>query len=191
MISDLELDRSLRAWLAPEPGERAPVDRVTAALGEIEHVSQRRSRPFVRTAFGRDDARLRRRSLFALAALLVLVLAAVLREREPAPPPVPPLQSRHFEEHALDVALPADWSLAEERCCELLRFVGPDALTTLSIDHDAPMYGVICNPECDTIEIPFFLPYSAVKQVGAFAASISELTGGDAWVPLGPAVVPS
>ena len=97
MISDLELDRSLRAWLT-EPAERAPMDRVTAALEEIEHVSQRRSRrAWLGRTFGLGDEaseasrRPRSTRLLLLLAMIVVALAMAVAiglggSRPPRPP---------------------------------------------------------------------------------------------------------
>ena len=199
MIADTELDRILTAWLSEGP-QRAPADDVTAALAVVATTPQRRDWP----GLGRRTRALTRTHLGLVAAALLIVLAAVaigvgasLIELPSPPAPEPPrpapaevrLEPLSIADWPVRVSVPNTWTEIETPCCDYRQFAGTTPEGHLSIGHESPFRTAVCSPTCHDIELPFSIPYSAEKQLGALKRSVEAIAGSTAWTPLEPALL--
>ena len=210
MISDVELDRLLTAWVA-EGGERAPQHDVEAALARVASTPQRHRRPWQRQVVLREPTP---RWLLVAAALLILLVGvaigvgagairslwsaqltppsapAVTAPPPPAPAPAVALRPFTAEDWAASVQIPDGWAAVGEEISEYRHFTGSDPEGHLSVTNENPYGTTICSPDCVEFQVPMTIPYDATAQLEGLKASVGEIVGSDAWTDLPPDVLP-
>lgn len=194
MISDVELDRVLRAWLR-EGGERAPESDVAAALAVIAMTRQRR-RPW--HAWIRAGRSRRPAGALILMTAVALILAAIAAAIvvgsvliRPSPEPTTPqLRAMAIPDWPVAISIPIAWHEIEAPCCDYRHFAGADPEGHLSIGHESPYRTTICSPECEDIEVPATIPYAAASQLDALRAGVEAIAGSTDWEFLPPDALP-
>jgi hypothetical protein len=200
MISDVELDRILGAWLR-DGDERAPAEDVSAAMLAVSSTRQRRG-PGVWLVRARSRGTTERRVLvlaMAATALLALAIAtavgAGLRLPDPSPdaepaPSTAELRPLDIENWAVDVSIPVAWSEVGPLVSEYRHFAGTGPEGHLSASHESPYLVTVCGPDCQAVEVAPTIPYSASAQLAALKDAVAAVAGSDAWMPLAPGVLP-
>ena len=205
MISDVELDRILTAFVA-EGGERAPRRDIESALSQVAATPQRRLRPWSRGAMAPS---LGPRWVLVAAALLIIAIGIAVGVgsgllRDPLRPPesVPPAPSPAVieapvalvpfaaEDWAVQLALPPGWTLRGDEISEFRDFGGDDPEGHLSVTNENPYGTTICSPDCVEFQVPVTIPYDATAQLEGLRASVGEIAGSDEWTDLPPGVLP-
>ncbi len=202
MIRDAELDRILTGWLSEGP-EGAPADDVAAALATVATTPQRR-RWNGQSGWRLWTRSLPRTRLGLLAAALLILLAAVaigvgtglirlpswLQDTTPPVPSEATLRPVRIEDWPVELAVPATWAQVQVPCCEIRHFSGSAPEGHLSVGHESPYDTGVCSPECQRIDLPATIPYSAEAQLDALKASVAAIAGSASWTPLDSDVLP-
>jgi hypothetical protein len=201
MIADVDLDRIIATWIADGP-ERAPRDRVAAALAEVSSTRQRRL--WLRPILGDADERGSLRSPLAVAIVLALLVAAGLAVgigagliRLPSAPP-PPAVTADVELRQIEIAdwsarvsIPTTWTLVGDpsQLSEWRRFTGTDPEGELSVSHESPYQVTLCDPGCQVVKLPRPIPFSATTVLDALKAGVQDVAGSGPWRLLPPQVL--
>jgi hypothetical protein len=109
----------------------------------------------------------------------------------PAPSEPPPpiagfaLQPVQIEDFSAVVSIPDTWQAVAAECCPDYReFTGSEPEGHLSVSHESPYAVTICDPECQPVDIPPSIPYSAPKQLDALKAGVAAVAGNSEWTDL-------
>src|SRR5262245_18756462 len=205
MSSELDLDLVLAAWVRQAVTRPAPRAAITAALAEIEVTAQRR--PIrVRGLTIPDGTRTwppATRPLLATGLMLALGLVVTISgafdsilvgpSASPAPPTSQPSATPQlsgaprghylmFDDVDLLVWLPVSWRTLEEGPT-LVRVAGDEPAGTLAVSYAADGFVSVCDPECETIAIPGYLPLSPEQSLVAARTQLYSRLGGGTWRP--------
>ena len=181
----------------PAPDLWAEVERRAAAeaMGTVERPTG--ARPTWRGARPTDGPSAAQRRLVLVLVLLGLFVIALVGAvlvgsllRDP-PRAVVTLQPIQIEDFSAVVSIPDTWQAVPVDCCPDYReYTGSEPEGHLSVNHESPYAATVCSPECQSVDIPPAIPYSAPKQLEALKAGVASVAGSSDWIDLPPGILP-
>jgi hypothetical protein len=199
MTSDRELDLAITRWLADGARAHAPAHRVRSALETIATTPQRRRLGAGSVATPRGRPMTWRLALIVaalvVAAAFVVGTGAIFEMPVPTKEPLMTVgpsqrasqatvagQVTWFEDHGLGVRLPDGWGPVEQaRDDAMVVLDGPDSTGQLSIYHGSAQAAGVCDPDCGSVQLPAYLPFSESGTVQSAMGWISDRSGGTDW----------
>lgn len=101
------------------------------------------------------------------------------------------LQPIQIEDFSAVASIPDTWQVVPVECCPDYReYIGTAPEGHLSVSHESPYSVTLCSPDCDVVEVPMSIPYSAVNQYAALKAGVAAIAGGSDWSELAPGLLP-
>ncbi len=96
-----------------------------------------------------------------------------------------------IEDFSAVVSIPDTWQAIQVECCPDYReYTGTKPEGHLSVSHESPYSVTLCSPDCQVVEVPMSIPYSAANQHAALKAGVAAIAGGSDWSELPPGVLP-
>lgn len=201
MTVERDLDLAIGRWVRSSTDGPAPVEAVRAALAIVSDTPQRRRAGVpAPPAWWSTRARTVRLVLVIAAVAIALVTLVIgigaLVDRSPLPTPTAisstpgprvsaapgeaGVRQFDFRDIGIQATLPASWSLVNYGTPDLVRLEGPDG-TVASIYHGDPRRFAVCDPGCETVELPFRLPFDPGRVRADIRQRLSDRVAASGW----------